>query len=201
MSDMVRGMVVYNRKTYRRGTITAGNQFTGIIAVKWDDGGKDLIHVTELMSEKLYNEIKEQERNEAMSLKAEHAIIGATVYVSSKTAPLVKAKIASPLQNNLVILEYEGGQLNKKDIKHLLSEVDGITENKRLLDEQEKLEREFADVEQQCKVKLKQAAALVQEAAKLAHSKNVDIQDMHDATHDLEYAMEAAGWRTSSWHC
>ena len=216
MSNTVRGMVVYHRQDYRRGVVTAGNQFTGMIAVQWDDGTKQLINVQGLMSEKLYNEfkeeekikaanLKEEERVKAMSLKPEQAIIGAVVYAVGNKGPLAKGKIAGPLDNthgnNLVIVEWDNGQLDKRQIKSLLSELDGAIESKRLLDKAAKLEQEFAEVEKACKDKLQKAAKLVREAAKLASDKDIDLQEMSEATGDLEYAMEEAGWRTSSWHC
>jgi methionine synthase II (cobalamin-independent) len=172
-----------------------------MIAVQWDDGARQLINVQELMSEKLYNEIKEEERLTLMGIKAEQATIGAVVFASGHKAPLAKGKIAGPVTGNIVIVEWDDGRLDKRQLNSLLTEVAGSAEDKRLQDEAERLEKEFAEVEQVCKTKLQQAAQLVREAAKLADAKNVDLQDMHEATHDLEYAMEAAGWRTSSWHC
>ena len=205
MSDAVRGMVVYHRKDHKRGKVTAGNQFTGMIAVQWDDGTRQLINVQELMSEKLYNEIKQEERANSMALKPEQAVIGATVYAAGNTAPLAKGKIASPIDNthgnNIVIVEWEGGRLDKRQLKSLLSEVDGIAENQRLLDKQAQLEAEFAKVEEACKEKLAEAAKLINEAAAMASDADVDIQEMYEATRPLERAMENAGWRTSSWHC
>jgi len=201
MGDAVRGMVVYHRKTYRKGVVTAGNQFTGIIAVSWDDGGKDLIHATELMSEKLYNETKEQERINNMALKPNEVALGTVVFQAGHAAPLAKGKIAGPLNGTVVIVEWDDGRLTKMDIKHLLSEVVGIAENQRMQDEQARLEEEFAKVKEACKEKLAEAAKLINEAAALASNADVDIQEMYDATRPLERAMENAGWRTSSWHC
>jgi hypothetical protein len=200
MSDAVRGMVVYHRKDYRRGKVTAGNQFTGMIAVQWDDGTKQLINVQELMSEKLYNEFKEEERISSMSLKPQEVILDAVVY-QGKTAPLTKGKIVGPLSGSLAVVEWESGHISKVDIKFLFNEADGIAENQRLQDEKDRLEREFATVEIAVKEKLADAAKLVNEAAAIANKGNLDIQDMYDATRDLERAMENAGWRTSSWHC
>lgn len=205
MRDAVRGMIVYHRKDYRRGTVTAGNQFTGMIAVQWDDGSKQLINVQELMSEKLYNEIKEEERANNMALKPEQAVIGATVYAQGNKAPLAKGKIASPIDNtngnNIVIVEWSDGRLDKRQIRSLLSELEGIAENHRLQDEQDRLEEEFARVEEAVKEKLTEAAKLVNEAAILANNADVDLHEMYEATGLLERAMENAGWRTSSWHC
>lgn len=201
MSEMIRGMVVYHRNDSRRGTITAGNQFNGMIAVQWDDGARELLHVSKLMSEKLYNEIKEQERLDKMGLKGNDLPTTTVVYKTSTRTPLEKGKVVGHGEHNLVFVEWQGGSITKIDAKNLLSEIDGIAENQRLLDEEKRLEREFTQVQEECKAKLQEAAKLVREAAQLADSKNVDLQDMHDATDDLEYAMEAAGWRTSSWHC
>lgn len=201
MSESVRGMVVYHRKDYRRGKVTAGNQFTGMIAVQWDDGTRQLIQVGELMSEKLYNEIKEEERTNDMAMNKEQCIAGTVVYRASKQAPLARGTIVGLSTNNLVIVEWDSGSIDKVDMKSLLSFSLGTAENQRLLDEQERLEKEFEQVQTECSAKLNQAAKLVREAASLAKSKGQDLQEMSEATSDLEYAMEAAGWRTSSWHC
>jgi len=201
MSDAVRGMVVYHRTDYRRGKVTAGNQFTGMIAVQWDDGTRQLINVQELMSEKLYNEIKEEERAKNMALKANEATVGTVVYQAGHAAPLARGKIAGPLNGTIAIIEWDDGRLSKMDIKNLLSEVVGIAENQRMQDEQDRLEKEFARVEEAVTEKLAEAAKLVNEAAKLASDADTDIQEMYNATRPLERAMENAGWRTSSWHC
>jgi hypothetical protein len=208
MKDAVRGMVVYHRTDYRRGTITAGNQVTGMIAVSWDDGTRQLINVQELMSEKLYNEMKAEERAAEMSLKESQCKLGAVVYLSGKTAPLTKGTIAGPVSQHpnknvgkVVIVEWETGELTKVALSALLSEMDGLAENERILHEAERLEREFAEVEEQVTSKLNEAAKLVSEAAVLATKKGLDLQEMYDAVNSLERAMENAGWRTSSWRC
>ena len=198
MSDVVRGMVVYHRQDHRRGKVTAGNQFTGTIAVQWDDGSRELLHVKELMSEKLYNE---EERSNKMSLWPIEVTLGTVVYQAGHAAPLARGKIAGPLNGTIVIIEWDDGRLAKMDIKHLLSEVKGIAENQRMLDEQSQLEEEFARVEVAVKDKLEEAAKLINEAASLASDAGADIQEMYDATRPIERAMENAGWRTSSWHC
>jgi hypothetical protein len=191
-------MVVYHRQDHRRGKVTAGNQFTGTIAVQWDDGSRELLHVKELMSEQLYNE---EERANKMSLKPTEVMLGTVVYQAGHAAPLARGKIAGPLNGTIVIIEWDDGRLAKMDIKYLLSEVKGTAENQRLLDEQERLEKEFAELEVTLTDKLAEAAKLINEAAALADSKGKDLQDMYEATRPLERAMESAGWRTSSWHC
>jgi hypothetical protein len=172
-----------------------------MIAVQWDDGGRHLLHVSNLMSEKLYNEFKQEEKAQTMALKANEATIGTVVYQAGHAAPLARGKIAGPLNGTIAIIEWDNGQLAKMDIKHLHSEIVGIAENQRMQNEQERLEAEFARVEEVVKEKLAEAAKLVNEAAKLASDADTDIQEMYDATRPLERAMENAGWRTSSWHC
>lgn len=205
MSEQVRGMVVYHRGTLKRGKITASNNSTGMVAVAYDDGTRELVHVTSLMNEKIYREKQEEERANQMALKPEQAVIGATVYASGHKAPLAKGKIASPIDNthgnNIVIVEWSDGRLDKRQIRTLLSEVDGAAENQRMLDEQARLEEEFDKAQEQCRAKLAEAAKLVNEAAALASDVDSSLQEMYDVTGPLERAMGNAGWRTSSWGC
>jgi hypothetical protein len=205
MNDGPNGMVVYKRGTERRGVVTSTDYSQNILTVRWDDGGNGLHHVGDLMSEKLYLEQVTEQRMKQMALKPEQAVVGTVVYQASKQAPLKRGKIAGPYDNSqgnkLVIVEWSDGHLNKMQLGQLLSESDGIREEQRLISEQERLEREFEQVQTECSSKLNQAAKLVREAAALAKAKGQDLQEMSEATSDLEYAMEAAGWRTSSWHC
>jgi hypothetical protein len=172
-----------------------------MIAVQWDDGTRQLINVQELMSEKLYNDIKEAERASNMALKPTEAVLDAVVFQAGHSAPLTKGKIGGPLNGSHVLVEWDNGHISKVDIKHLLSEVAGSAENQRLTDESERLEREWEAVESACTEKLKQAADLINEASGLAGSKGKDLTDLRDAVYPLERAMGNAGWRTSSWNC
>lgn len=200
MSEQIRGMVVYHRTTFKRGKITAFNQFTGQIAVAWDDGSREFLNVSELMSEKLYEEFKEQERVDKMALDGNATVVGTTVYAAGKVAPLTKGKVVGHGEKNLVFVEWENGSITKVDAKKLISEADGVAENARLIAEAERLEREFEEVSEQCNQKLEEAAKLIREAASIANKKGVELQDM-DAVYSLHSAMDAAGWNTSSWSC
>lgn len=205
MDDGPNGMIVYKRGTDRRGVVTSTDYTQNILTVRWDDGGNGLHHVGDLMSEKLYLEQLTEQRTKQMALKPNQIVIGAVVYKAAKSAPLQRGKILAGLDNthgnNIIVVEWDDGHINKPQINGLLSEADGLAENKRLLEEQERLEREFEQVQSECASKLQAAARLVREAATLARSKGQDLQEMSEATYDLENAMEAAGWRTSSWHC
>lgn len=64
------------------------------------------------------------------------------------------------------------------------------------------LEKEYEKVAIQVRAKLKEAGVLIKEANKLAKKAGVkSLNDMYDATDPLEKAMDACGWRTSSWSC
>jgi hypothetical protein len=207
------GKVVYLRDehgyaTEKRGRIMSVNHSNNMIGVLWDNGRTQLIVVTSLISEEQVQKEQNEQRLKEMHMKIEQCTVGAVVYRASTHAPLTRGKIAGPPQNNLAIVEWDGGTLTKVDINHLLTEADGLAENKRLTaenkrltDEKDRLEREFKKVQDECKSKMEQAATLIKEAAKLAQSHGQDIQDMYEVTRGFEHAMDEAGWRTSSWHC
>lgn len=205
MHDGPEGMVVYERDSDRRGVVTSVNYSNNFLTVQWDDGARGLHLVNNLRSEKIYLEQKQEQRMKQMALKPEQATVGAVVYLAQKQAPLKRGKIVGPVDNkhgnNLVIVEWDDGGLNKPQINSLLAEEAGKAEEQRLLEEQARFEQEYEQVRTECGSKLAKAAQLIREAATLADSKGADLQEMYDETRDLERAMEAAGWRTSSWHC
>lgn len=64
------------------------------------------------------------------------------------------------------------------------------------------LEKEYDAVADQIREKLKEAGKLIKEANKMAKKTGADsLNDMYDAVGPLEDAMDACGWRTSSWSC
>ena len=205
---MLIGTVVYLRGTMRRGRITSeandGFEYTNV-AVEWDDGQKQLVTVRSLITEaavmKERAEKENQERLNQMHIKADECVVGSVVFHIGTIAPLKKGKIVGPLSNGTVIVEWEGGGLGRYTIKTLMNEILGATESQRILNEKDRLEKEFAAVESAVAVKLKEAAKLIREAGSIASKAGKDIQDMYEATSDLERAMDSAGWNTSSWHC
>jgi len=81
------------------------------------------------------------------------------------------------------------------DVKFLLPEE----ECKKKFSE---LEKEYEDIAVQVRAKLKEAGSLIKEANKLAKKAGADsLADMYDAIDPLESAMDACGWRSSSWSC
>lgn len=72
-----------------------------------------------------------------------------------------------------------------------------------LLSEKSVLEKEFQEAEKAIKQKMKEAAALVKEANKMAKKAGArNLAEMqYDAASPLVNAMDASGWRSSSWGC
>jgi hypothetical protein len=64
-----------------------------------------------------------------------------------------------------------------------------------------KLESEFEATEKLVKEKLKEAAKSIREAQKLAKKTGRNVSEMYEAYGTLYNAMDAAGWRTSSFGC
>lgn len=63
------------------------------------------------------------------------------------------------------------------------------------------LETEFKRVEDEVRIKMKEAGAIILDAAKFARDAGFEITNLDNAVGSLENAMGEAGWNTSSWHC
>lgn len=63
------------------------------------------------------------------------------------------------------------------------------------------LEEAFQAVNVQIKLKLGEAAKLIEAANEIAEKAGLELMDMQEATSLLENAMGRNGWNTSSWHC
>jgi len=65
-----------------------------------------------------------------------------------------------------------------------------------------KLETAYKEVEAQVKDKLKEAGKLIKESNKMAKKLGLEsLNEMYDAIDPLYQAMDACGWRTSSFSC
>jgi hypothetical protein len=74
----------------------------------------------------------------------------------------------------------------------------GETEVKKKYSE---LEKEYQVAATQVKLKLKEAGKLLREANKIAKKSGRELAEMYDAIDPLYSAMDACGWRTSSFSC
>lgn len=63
------------------------------------------------------------------------------------------------------------------------------------------LEKEFKEAEKEIKVKMKEAASLIKEANKIANTTGNNLAEMYSSVSSLVAAMDASGWRSSSWGC
>jgi hypothetical protein len=64
------------------------------------------------------------------------------------------------------------------------------------------MEKEYEVVAKQIRSKLTEAGKLIKEANKMAKKTGATyLADMYDAIDPLKNAMDACGWRSSSWSC
>lgn len=64
-----------------------------------------------------------------------------------------------------------------------------------------RLKADYNKLGTEIKAKMKEAAKLVREAGKLASKTNHELSEMYDEVSPLINAMDASGWRSSSWGC
>lgn len=108
-------------------------------------------------------------------------------------------EVTDVLSDGRVMIKWDSDWRNKSykdpvDSSTLLPE-------KELQEIDAKLEKEFKVLEKEVVVKMKEAGKLIKEANKLAQKAGRSLHEMYEAVGPLESAMDAAGWRTSSWGC
>jgi hypothetical protein len=142
-----------------------------------------------------------------MSLKNTDCTLGIVVALDQKTLPLQRGHIAGPVTTHpsageVVVVEWKNGTLQKVTLRSLILEEEANRIEAELQLAKDKLEAEFEKTAEEVGKKLIAAAKLVREAAVIADKAGSDLTtDFYDATHELERAMDQAGWSTSSWHC
>lgn len=102
---------------------------------------------------------------------------------------------SEPAKGNKVVVKWIEGDREEEQ-----EEVDVAV--LALASSRPELEKEFKTAQKAIKDKLKEAAKIVKEAnimAKKAGAKN--LESMYDAIDPLIDAMDASGWRSSSWGC
>jgi len=105
---------------------------------------------------------------------------------------------AHPSYGHAVIVEWDGGQLQKVSLRSLITEEEGKAQDARIKAEQEKLENEWAETEAKVKSKIKEATAAISQAIDLAHKAGHDLYDLRDAVYPLTNVLERVGWVASS---
>lgn len=89
---------------------------------------------------------------------------------------------------------FYGASTQEIEIESLMSEADA----KKAWN---KLEKTFDAVQKEITTKLKAAGKLIKEANKLSNKCGMNLVDMYDARDPLYDALDASGWRTSSFNC
>lgn len=127
------------------------------------------------------------------------------IALTGKKYPLQKGAIVGPTSvhptaGEVVLVEWDNGLIQKVTLRSLLDEGEADEKEAELQEEQQKLEDEWEDTEKKIKAKLTAASVLIKDAATIASKAGKDLPHMEVAS-VLEYAMDDAGWSTSSWHC
>ena len=99
---------------------------------------------------------------------------------------------------NKITVQWDNSWSHKSEVvsaKDLITEAEG-------LEKYSELEAEFLETQKELKVKVKEIAKGIHEANKIAKKTGHNLADMFDLVYsDLYPAMDAAGWRTSSFGC
>lgn len=202
------------------------DRINNTISIEWENGLTQKITLRSLTTQEEIDKaqsLAEEEKAKAKAAKAtkddsagKGPSVGSTVYLISDELPLRKGKVIAPMDaKSLVVVEWDNGELSKKDVSKLLSEKDGLAHQVHLdqeaakqEEEAAKLEEQFAAVEADVHNKMRQAGKLIKEAAEIAEKAGLHLlgeygatEEFSDAVDELESAMEKAGWRTSSWYC
>jgi hypothetical protein len=142
-----------------------------------------------------------------MALKNTDCYLGREIALDTKLLPVKRGVIAGPVtphpaHDEVVIVEFAGGLLQKVALKLLITKEQGDEIHNRLTMLANKLAKEFEATKKLVTEKLDAAAALINEASSLASRRHESLShDYYEAVHVLESAMSDAGWSTSSWHC
>lgn len=101
----------------------------------------------------------------------------------------------SYLTGNKVLVKWIGGDFTDAE-----QEVEASILS--LASDQSDLEKEYKLAVKEVKNKMKEAGKIIKEANTMAKKAGAEnLASMYDAVHPLVDAMDASGWRSSSWDC
>lgn len=139
-------------------------------------------------------------------MQAKDCVLNRRVALTGSKYPLQKGTIAGPVSQHptageVVVVEWDNGQIQKVTLRSLLDDDESTIKEMELENEQLRLEEEWNETEKKIKDKISKASKLILDASKLAEESGKTLADMYSIQHELERAMDSAGWNTSSWHC
>jgi hypothetical protein len=149
-------------------------------------------------------------------MKNTECYLGREVALDTKILPVRRGIIAGPVSRSpitggvnphpafgeVVIVEFDGGLLQKVKLKTLITKERGDQIHQELTAAANKLAEEYEATKELVTKKLAAAAILLREAGDLASERNENLsRHYREATLAFEDAMGDAGWSTSSWHC
>jgi hypothetical protein len=139
-------------------------------------------------------------------MDSQNCKMGTRVALISKDQPCNKGAIKGEVESHkshgqVVIVEWDSGSLQKVTLRSLITEAEGVAQDTRIREQQERMEAEWAETETSVTDKLNAAAVLIHEANALASKAGKELYEMYESTGRLMGALDDAGWRTSSLSC
>jgi hypothetical protein len=114
----------------------------------------------------------------------------------SEETELLFGTITDVLSTGKVLVKWEDGNDYYKDPL----DTKNIMFAAALKAKYSELEKQYKELEKELSAKMKEAAKLIKEAGKIARKQGYELANM-DAGYELYGAMDACGWRTSSFGC
>jgi hypothetical protein len=129
------------------------------------------------------------------------------VAVKSTETPFLRgvvvgeASVFDPRVGETIIVEFDNGHVSKTAVKALLLEAEASVQERLVDDEKSRLERDYETARANIAVKIREAAAALTQATKLAELAGSELQDFYEEVRPLMRAMDEAGWSSSSLSC
>lgn len=141
-------------------------------------------------------------------MEHQDCIVGTRVALISKTQPCNKGAIKGEVETHkthghVVIVEWDGGALQKVTLRSLITEAEGITQDTLICEEEERFKNEWDKTLATINAKIREATTAINEAAKLASSNNESLREVlsYEETRPFKQALDNAGWSSSSMSC
>lgn len=134
------------------------------------------------------------------------AVAGSRVGFEHYKGTYGKGRTVAPITQRpdgveVVVVEFDNGDLRKIEVHKLLTEAQVDEHVGRQRAEKERIEKDFRRVSEEVKLKLNAAAQLVREAQKLAETVHREAANCGDASDEFQEALDNSGWYHSSAVC
>lgn len=133
------------------------------------------------------------------------------VAILGSETPFRRGVFLALVNPTIAAIKLQNGRLEQVPVASLISVDKAVTEEKKIHEEQLRLEQQYAPIYEEIAVKMRAAADALREAGKLAKQVRgtdswnrgapVHLTELHEECRPFLDAMDAAGWSTSSLTC